>query len=244
MLSCIRKLECPERFLFLSGYSSTEELGTFFQLLISLLHPKNVYAISPNAIGSDFGLEDFADGSPKDVIIYHDIGSHVSSNFIDTVRILVSSKGETSIQKVRRKHKSNANMFFSGFVCAASNKSPFTTVQAEGILDRRLILVPFNNRVTATNIKTFDEMFDKTERANIASFTPHINDPQSIRRFLLEVSQHPEMKALIAEHYVDVGTTTTLYVASRHLLDSFIIQCITYNSGNWIPYGDKNIEFL
>ena len=93
---------------------------------------------------------------------------------------------------------------FSGLVLAASNKSPFTKVQAEGIIDRRLILVPFNNRVAATHIQTFDQMFAPQELANLASFATSV-EPSEIRHFLLEVSQHPEIKTLIEEHYTDSG---------------------------------------
>nr|YP_009519361.1 hypothetical protein [Pseudocodium devriesii]AYC65383.1 hypothetical protein [Pseudocodium devriesii] len=150
------------------------------------------------------------------------------------LRTLVSSTGETTYKRVRRKNKQNATMYFSGFICAASNKSPFTQVQTEGIMDRRLILIPFNNRVKPQQIKGFAEMFPENELRNIASFSTQVNK-KDIREFLLIVSQHPEMQQLIEEHYVDSGATT--------LLDMFINQCIVYDLQNWTPYGDAQLEY-
>ena len=42
-------------------------------------------------------------------------------------------------------------------------QTKFTQVQSEGIMDRRLILIPFNNRVKPQQIKSFDEMFPHHE---------------------------------------------------------------------------------
>nr|AOP19034.1 hypothetical protein [Halimeda discoidea] len=233
MLACILQIEYPERFLFLPGHSNTGK-STFFQLLTCLLPPDLIYAVSPEAFSSDFGLEDFADGKPKRVIIFHDIGGNVNESFINMLRTMVSSTGETTYKRVRRKNKQNATMYFSGFICAASNKSPFTQVQSEGIIDRRLILIPFNNRVKPQQIKSFEEMFPHQELENIVSFATQVNKTE-IREFLLIVAQHPEMQQLIEEHYVDSGATT--------LLDMFINQCIIYDPKNWVPYGDAQLEY-
>lgn len=128
LLSCILKIEYPERFLFINGHSATGK-STFFMLLASLISSETVYTVSAEDFACDFGFEDLAEGLRKSVIIFHDIGERVSSSFINTIRTLVSSTGETSSKRVRRKNKKTARLQFSGFICAASNKSPLTKVQ-------------------------------------------------------------------------------------------------------------------
>lgn len=230
LFSCICQIPYPERFLFLTGYSSTGK-STFFLLLTSLLAPEQIYTISAEDFACDFGLEDLTEGFLKSVIIFHDIGSRVNDSFINTLRTLVSSTGETSFKRVRRKHKKTSRMHFSGFVCAASNKSPFTSVQAEGIIDRRLILLPFNKRVANNHILKFEEMFPFEEREAFVSFATKV-DPHSIRNFLLQVRDHPEIASLIQDHYAEAGVTT--------LLQLFIENCVIYDPDNWVPYGIQN----
>ena len=230
IFACILQIQHPERFLFLTGHSATGK-STFFLLLTKVLSENTIYTVSAEDFGCDFGLEDLSEGAKKAVILFHDIGAAVTAAFINILRTLVSSAGETTHKRVRRKHKRTGFLQFSGFICAASNMAPFTNVQAEGIIDRRLILVPFNNRVAATHIQTFDQMFAPQELANLASFATSVA-PSEIRQFLLEVSQHPEIKILIEEHYADTGATA--------ILDSFITQCISYNVESWIPYGNSH----
>nr|AYC64109.1 hypothetical protein [Johnson-sea-linkia profunda] len=119
-------------------------------------------------------------------------------------------------------------MQFSGFVCAASNKSPLTSVQAEGIIDRRLILLIFNKRIKDQDILDFEEIFPYEERKAFVSFATKV-DPKTIRKFLLQVRTHPEIARLVEEHYAESGVNT--------LLQIFIENFITYDSDNWISYG-------
>ena len=114
IVACICQVQYPERLIFLPGYSSTGK-STYFQLITALMPKELVYAVSPEAFSSDFGLEDFSDGIPKRVIIFHDIGATVSESFINTIRTLVSSSGETANKVVRRKNKRNATMHFFRF---------------------------------------------------------------------------------------------------------------------------------
>lgn len=94
MFACILKIQYPQRFLFLTGISSAGK-STFFLLLVKLLSEAGIYVISADDFSCDFGLEDLADGTRKDLIIFHDIGANVTSKFIDLLRTLVSSEGET-----------------------------------------------------------------------------------------------------------------------------------------------------
>lgn len=100
MFACILKIQNPQRFLFLTGLASTGK-STFFLLLVKLLSKAGIYVISADDFSCDFGLEDLADGIRKDLIIFHDIGSSVTQKFIDLLRTLVSSEGETDQKKVR-----------------------------------------------------------------------------------------------------------------------------------------------
>ncbi|MFY2490469.1 hypothetical protein, partial [Escherichia coli] len=116
-----------------------------------------------------------------------------------SLRTLVSSEGETDQKKVRRKNKKTGYLRFSGMVCAASNMSPFTGVQSQGIIDRRLLLVPFLKRVEPNETKDFDVLFPSKEIQSLVRLVSHIS-PESIKRFLLMANQHPEMRG---EHYED-----------------------------------------
>lgn len=90
----------------------------------------------------------------------------MSSGFINLLRTLVSSAGETEHKRVRRTNKRTGALQFSGFICVASNMSPFTGVQSQGIVDRRLLLVPFLKRVAPKDTKNFDALFPKKEIEN------------------------------------------------------------------------------
>lgn len=115
MFACILKIQYPQRFLFLAGHSSTGK-STFFLLLTKLMAAAGIYVISADDFSCDFGLEDLADGTRKDLIIFHDIGANVTSKFIDLLRTLISSEGETDQKRVRRKHKKNRvfKVFWNG----------------------------------------------------------------------------------------------------------------------------------
>nr|YP_009519427.1 hypothetical protein [Rhipiliopsis peltata]AYC65452.1 hypothetical protein [Rhipiliopsis peltata] len=74
MFACILQIQHPERFLFLTGHSATGK-STFFLLLTKLIADSTCYTISAEDFSCDFGLEDLAEGPPKSVVIFHDIGS-------------------------------------------------------------------------------------------------------------------------------------------------------------------------
>nr|YP_009519210.1 hypothetical protein [Caulerpa verticillata]AYC65069.1 hypothetical protein [Caulerpa verticillata] len=63
----------PERFLFLSGYSSSGK-STFLNLLEKLVPENRVYATAAEDLSSQFGLQELT-GIAKTLIICHDIGS-------------------------------------------------------------------------------------------------------------------------------------------------------------------------
>nr|AYC64395.1 hypothetical protein [Pseudochlorodesmis sp. HV01306b] len=118
MFSCILQIQNPERFLFLTGHSATGQ-STFFLLLTLLVSEHNIYTVSEDDFSCDFSLEDLSEGTPKSLIIFHDIGRTVSSGFINRIRTLVSSKGETKHKRIRRKNKKTGYLQFSGMMCAA-----------------------------------------------------------------------------------------------------------------------------
>lgn len=76
----------------------------------------------------------------------------MSDNFVNLLRNLVST-GES--QTVTRKFQKTARMCFEGILIAASNKNPFTSQQREGIIDRRMIDVPFVNRVSSQSVRVW-----------------------------------------------------------------------------------------
>lgn len=224
IFACILKIQYPQRFLFLTGHSSTGK-STFFLLLTKLMSEAGIYVISADDFSCDFGLEDLADGTRKDLIIFHDIGASVTQKFIDLLRTLVSSEGETNQKKVRRKHKKTGYLRFSGMVCAASNMSPFTGVQAQGIVDRRLLLVPFLKRVEQSEIKDFDLLFPAEEIQNLVRLSTHIS-PKQIKRFLLMANQHPELQEIALEHYEDRDEQSAM-------LQHYVNERITYQN-RWL----------
>lgn len=232
LLSCILKIEYPERFLFITGHSATGK-STYFMLLVSLLSSDTVYTVSANDFTCDFGFEDLADGLRKSVIIFHDIGERVTANFVDILRTLISSTGETNLKRVRRKNKKTARLQFSGFICAASNKSPLTKVQSEGIQDRRLILIPFTRRIEPGNTQTYEELFPKHECQNLVSFAVNQNK-KDIHKFCLMATQHPELRQIILNHYAEnIGSDSDT-------IEKFIYSSVTYKPGSWCPYGFRD----
>ena len=62
IFACILKIQYPQRFLFLTGHSSTGK-STFFLLLTKLMSEAGIYVISADDFSCDFGLEDLADGT-------------------------------------------------------------------------------------------------------------------------------------------------------------------------------------
>lgn len=144
---------------------------------------------------------------------------------------MVFSEGETNQKKVRRKHKKTGYLRFSGMVCAASNMSPFTGVQAQGIVDRRLLLVPFLKRVEQSEIKDFDLLFPAEEIQNLVRLSTHIS-PKQIKRFLLMANQHPELQEIALEHYEDRDEQSAM-------LQHYVNERITYQKGSFVPYGSR-----
>lgn len=57
LLSCILRIEYPERFLFINRHSATGK-RTFFMVLASLISTETVYTISAEDFSCDFGFED------------------------------------------------------------------------------------------------------------------------------------------------------------------------------------------
>ena len=201
-------------------------------LLSSLVSNDTVYTVSAEDFCCDFGFEDLAHGLRKSIIIFHDIGERVTSNFVNMLRTLVSSTGETSLKRVRRKNKNTARLQFSGFICAASNKSPLTKVQAEGIQDRRLILIPFNRRIEPQAIQNYQTLFPLEERQNLVSFAVQQNKAE-IYKFCLMATQHPELKRIILNHYAEN--------IDSDVMERFISNCIAYSPGDWYPYGFRSL---
>lgn len=109
--------------------------------------------------------------------------------------------------------------------------SPFTGVQAQGIVDRRLLLVPFLERIEATKTKHFDLLFPAEEIQNIVKLATKVC-PKQIRKFLLGARNHEQMRQIIIEHYTDSNDHSIL-------LQRFVTEKLQYKSGSFISYGLK-----
>ena len=223
LLLVVLDLRNPERFLFLSGYSATGK-STYLKLL-SRVVPENLsYSGTAEALTTDFGLQDFV-GLGKTLLIFHDLGHQVPSSFVNLLRNLVSS-GET--QNVQRKYERTALMKFEGIVAAASNKNPFTQQQREGIIDRRMIFVPFVNRVKPEQLCNFDELFPEGELESLVSFAMNLSP-----RRLLEFVRIINKDALIRQ-----GMFESFKENPRSLhLQKFRLNRTTYVLGEWILLG-------
>lgn len=54
-------------------------------------------------------------------------------------------------------------------------------------------------------------------------------NPDTIKKFLLQVRDHPERQGLIQEHSSEAGVPT--------LLQTFIENCLSYDPDHWGPYS-------
>lgn len=116
-------------------------------------------------------------------------------------------------------------------VCAASNMSPFSGVQSQGIVDRRLLLVPFLKRVEPGETKDFDSLFPSKEIQNLVHLSTHIS-PKTIKGFLLMANQHPELREIALEHYEESDEQSAM-------LQHYVNDRITYQKGGFVPYGSR-----
>lgn len=208
LLLAVLDVRNPERFLFLSGYSATGK-STYLKLLQKLVPPNKAYITTSEVISSNFDLQDFA-GISKTVLICHDLGSSVSPGFINLLPNLVSS-GES--QNVQRKFNRAAKMQFEGVVALASNKNPFTQQQREGIIDRRMVYVPFTNRVRTNQIQDFDTLFPPQELTRFASFAVQ-QDISLIVQFIRIINED----LIVRQVFLESFTSAKFYYAPNDLL--------------------------
>nr|YP_009519124.1 hypothetical protein [Caulerpa verticillata]AYC65147.1 hypothetical protein [Caulerpa verticillata] len=96
---------------------------------------------------------------------------------------------------------------------------PFSGVQAQGIIYRRLLLVPFLKRVKPSQTKDFDIMFPENEIQNLVCFATKVS-PTSIKNFLLKIKENHEMMEVLAEHYADNADESGL-------IQNFILEKLT-----------------
>ena len=213
----------PERFLFLAGYSATGK-STYLKLLQSLVPENKVYVTTSETLLSNFGLQDFT-GISKTLLICHDIGSTVSTAFVNLLRNLVSS-GE--VQNVQWKVERAAKMQFEGVVALTSNKNPFSHQQREVIADRRMLYVPFVNRVPPTQIQKFETMFSEQELQNFTAFAVQ-QDPHLILQFIRCINQDSFVRQGLLDSYKE--NKISLY------LQNFIWDKISYVPKEWVLLG-------
>lgn len=109
--------------------------------------------------------------------------------------------------------------------------SPFTGVQSQGIVDRRLLLVPFLKRVEPNEIKDFNHLFPEKEIQNLVNLSTHMS-PEGIKRFLLIANQHPELREIALEHYEDSDEQSAL-------LQHYVNDRIVYRQGGFVAYGSR-----
>ena len=225
LLLAVLDVRNPERFLFLSGYSSTGK-STYFKLLTSLLPENKSYTVTSETITTAFGLQDLT-GIGKSLIIFQDLGGSVSAAFINLIRNLVSS-GEA--QNVSRKFETTAKVQFEGIIAAASNKNPFSGQQREGLADRRMIYVPFVNRVPQTQLQPFENIFPKQELQTFVAFAMK-QDPTLILQFIRIINQDTFVLKELLDSYKE--NKCSLY------LQNFIRDKIAYipNKTVWSILG-------
>nr|YP_009130586.1 putative DNA primase [Tydemania expeditionis]CEO91116.1 putative DNA primase [Tydemania expeditionis] len=212
-----------ERFLFLSGYLATEK-STYLKLLQRLVPSNKAYVTTSETISSNFGLQDLTKIS-KTLLICHDIGSTVSSAFVNLLRNLVSS-GES--QNVQRKFERIAKMQFEGVVPLASNKNPFSQQQRKGIIDRRMVYVSFTNRVKTNQIQDFDTLFPPQELERFASFVVK-QDLSLIIKFIRVINEDYMVRQGLLESFKE--NPQSLY------LQNFITRRMTFYNNIWVPLG-------
>ena len=216
----------PQRFLFLTGYSATGK-STYIRLLEYFVPPNKKYSGRAETLTSNFGLQDLT-GVGKNLITFHDLGGRVSEHFVNLLRNLVSSGESLS---VTRKYQSTAAMHFDGILVAASNKNPFNSQQREGILDRRMVYVPFVNRVTGGISQDFENLFPEEELNLLAAFALQLNG-QLILKFIQTVNQIPLVRQNMLEAFQENPK-------SRHL-QNFINKNLAFVAENWIPLGSTD----
>lgn len=127
----------------------------------------------------------------------HDLGAKVSENFVNLVRNLVSG-GDPHMAS--RKFESAALVIFEGVLAAASHKNPFSSQQREGIVDRRMIYVPFPNRVKNAQVKDFKELFPIQEIERLAAFALQ-QDDRLILKFIRTVNEDPQVRQNMLESF-------------------------------------------
>lgn len=187
--------------------------------------PKNkIYSITYETITTAFGLQDLT-GMGKSLIIFHDLGEKVSAAFINILRNLVSS-GES--QNVSRKFETTATIQFDGLIAAASNKNSFSHQQREGLADRRMIYVPFVNRVQPGQIQSFETMFPTDELQAFTAFAVQ-QDPHLILQFIRTINQDAFVRQGLLDSYKE--NRRSLY------LQNFIRDKITHAPEEWVIFG-------
>nr|AYC64481.1 hypothetical protein [Pseudochlorodesmis sp. HV01306c] len=164
----------------------------------------------------------------KSLIIFHDLGEKVSAAFINILRNLVSS-GES--QNVSRKFETTATIQFDGLIAAASNKNPFSHQQREGLADRRMIYVPFVNRVPPAQIQSFETMFPTDELQALTAFAVQ-QDPNLILQFIRTINQDAFVRQGLLDSYKE--NRRSLY------LQNFIRDKVTYAPDEWIIFGSTD----
>nr|YP_009518867.1 hypothetical protein [Boodleopsis pusilla]AYC64805.1 hypothetical protein [Boodleopsis pusilla] len=210
LLLAVLDVRNPERFLFFAGYSAT---GKSTKLLQHLVPENKSYVTTPENITSNFGLQELT-GISKTLLICHDIGATVSSAFVNLLRNLVSS-GES--QNVQRKFERAALMQFEGIVALASNKNPFTQQQREGILDRRMIYVPFANRISTSQSQDFDVLFPALELEKFASFAVQ-QDVSLIVQFIRVINEDLLVRQVLLESFKENPITYSKFYYAPHYI--------------------------
>nr|YP_009519214.1 hypothetical protein [Caulerpa verticillata]AYC65081.1 hypothetical protein [Caulerpa verticillata] len=118
---------------------------------------------------------------------------------------------------------------FEGIVALASNKNPFTQQQREGIIDRRMIYIPFTNRVPRKQKRMkFDMLFPQEELEKFVSFAVK-QDPTNILEFISDVNQDVNIRQVMLESFKDNEE-------SLHL-QNFIQNALNFSKSSWVPRG-------
>nr|AYC64090.1 hypothetical protein [Johnson-sea-linkia profunda] len=196
MYCVVLEIQNPERFLLLSGPSATGKT-TFLHLLTSLLPENRWYAAGPEDLVRNFGLENLR-GLGKYLLMTNDLGQKdLSEKFVNLIRSLVST-GET--RWVDQKYADHQKICFTGLYATSSNGNPFADYQKEGILNRRMLFVPFEKAIAPDSIQCFEQLFPHQERERFVSLAVQ-QDRQSIRQFLQMASNHPLVRQMTLESY-------------------------------------------
>ena len=186
----------PERFFVFSGTSATGKT-TFINLLISLMSGTRFYAAGPADLVQNFGLQHFR-GFGKYLLVTHDLGVRgVFEEFTSLIRSFVST-GE--VRWVNKKYDDFQEICFTGLYVTSSNGNPFANSQQEGLINRRLLMIPFEKPILPEKTKTFDQLFPENERENLVCFAVQQN-AENIRHFIQMSSKHPLVQQTIFESY-------------------------------------------